>query len=336
MGLFTPDIKRFEKENNIDELTKCLDNKKPSVRYKAFVALSGKSNLPPEDLKKLKGMVQDPDPWVKTIASLKFAGMGDKVVSDSLLEIVNEGNSDEKINLLQVISGRGASEDDTILQVIVAGLIDKKETVRIQAIKAAGFSKSEHLIPYLGNMLHAKHHKERLVAAESLFTIGGDESIDYLIGLLADNHPEVHSAARHYLENVENEYVKKALHDASFMQLVKSINGKEPLREKTAHMIGEEKIREGLPLLHRACKDKYKGVRIQALKSIAIFKSQTSVGIVERVLSDRFYDVRIEVLNTLEKIGGAKAMKAVNTALSDRNREVRARAEQILGIKRDK
>ncbi len=336
MGLFAPDIKRFEKENNIEELARCLESKKATVRYKAFVALAGKSNLPPENLKKLRGMVQDPNPWVKTIATLKFAGLGDRAVSDSLLEIVNKGNADEKINLLQVISGRGASEDDTIIQVIVAGLIDKKETVRIQAIRAAGFSKSAHLIPYLGNMLHAKHHKERLVAAEALFDIGGDESIDYLIGLLADNHPEVHSAARHYLEKVNNEYVKKALHDASFMQLVKNINGKEPVREKTAHMIGEERIREGLPLLHRACKDKYKGVRIQALKSIAVFKSQTSVDVVERVLEDRFYDVRIEALNTLEKIGGERAKKAVRTALNDNIIHVRNRAEEILGIKKDK
>ena len=336
MGLFTPDITRLEKENNIGELVKCLESKRPGVRYRAFVALSGKENLPDENMNKLRGMSHDPDPWVKTIVTLKFAGMGDKSVSGSLLEIIKDGSPEVRLDLLQVISGRGASEDDTILQVIMAGLIDKKETVRIQAIKAAGMSKSTHLVPYLGDMLHAKHHKERLLAAQALFDIGGDESIDYLIGLLADNHPEVHTAARAYLENFDNVYVKKALHEASFMLLVKNMNGTEPVREKTAHTIGAERIREGLPLLHRACRDKYKGVRIEALKSIALFKSHTSVDVVERLLSDKYFDVRIEALNTLEKLGGARAMKAAECALTDRNREVRARAEQILGIKKEK
>jgi len=334
MGLFTPNITRLEKENNIEELAKCLESKRASVRYRAFVALSGKDNLPAENLNKLRGMSHDPDPWVKTIATFKFAGMGDKSVSDSLLEIIKDGSPEDRLDLLQVISGRGASEDDTVLQVIMTGLIDKKETVRIQAIKAAGLSKSSHLVTYLGEKLHARHHKERLFAAQALFDIGGDESIDYLIGLLADIHPEVYMAARSYLEKVENDYVKKALHDASFMLLVKKMNGKEPVREKTAHTIGMDRIREGLPLLHRACRDKYKGVRIEALKSIALFKSQTSVGAVEKVLSDKFYDVRIEALNTLEKIGGPRAKKAAETALTDRSRFVRERAEQILGIKK--
>lgn len=335
MGLFTPDIKRLEKENNIEELSKYLESKKPSIRYRAFVAMSGMDNLRPENLKKLRGMSHDPDPWVKTIAALKYADSGDKSVSASLLDIIKDGSPEERMDLLQVISGRGASEDGTILQVIMTGLKDKKETVRIQAIKAAGLSGSGHLVPYLGELLHAKHHKERLLAAQALFDIGGDESIDYLIGLMADIHPEVHAAARKYLERVKNDYVKKALEDTFLTQLVNKMNGKEPQREKTARAIGTDRIREGLPLLHRACRDKYKGVRMQALKSIAFFKNEPSVDVVEKCLCDRFHDIRLEALNTLEKIGGPRAMKAVEIALEDRNREVRSRAEQILGIKRE-
>jgi HEAT repeat protein len=334
MGLLTPDINRLDKENKIEELAKCLDSKKSSVRYRAFVALSGKENLSQENLNRLRAMSNDRDPWVKTIATLKFAGMGDKAVSSGLLEIIKDGTPEVRLDLLQVISDRGVSADETILQVIMTGLIDKKELVRLQAIKAAGISGSRHLIPYLGDMLHAKHHKERLLAAEALFEIGGEESIDYLIGLLADNHKEVYTAARMYLEKIENDYVKKALHDASFMLLVKNMNGTEPLREKTAHTIGVERIREGLPLLHRACRDKYKGVRVEALKSIALFKSQTSVDVVEKLLSDKFYDVRIEALNTLEKIGGPRAMKAVQASLADKNKGVRERAGEIAGIKK--
>ncbi len=337
MGLFTPDINRLEKENNIAELAKCLESKRASVRYRAFVALSGKENLPQENINKLREMSHDPNPWVKTIATLKYVGTGDKTISKSLLQIMENGTPDERIALLRVISDRGVTEDEAILQVVMIGLIDKKEKVRNKAIKVAALLKSRHLVPYIGDMLLAKHHKERLLAAKALFDIGGDESIDYLVGLLADMHPEVITVARSYLNNVQNSYVQKALHEASFMLLVKNMNGPESLREKTAHNIGADRIREGLPLLHRACRDKYKGVRIAALKSITLFKNEPSIDVVEKLLSDRFHDVRIEALNTLEKIGGAKAKKAIEAALHDRNKHVVLRAEEILGInKKDK
>lgn len=335
MGLFSPNIKKLDKENNINELTKCLENKKSSVRFRAFSVLSGKENLPSASISRLKSLAHDPDEKVKTVATLKFTGTGDKSVADSIMDIIRNGSVQNRLDLLHVIEGLGRTEDETILQAIMSGLIDRNETVRLQAVKAAGTSRSIHLVPYLGDRLHAKHHKERLAAAHSLFDIGGDESIDYLIGLLADNHPEVHTAARSYLEKVDNEYVRKALNEASFMQLIKDMNGKEPVREKTANYIGTEKIREGLPLLHRACRDKYKGVRIQALKSMALFKEPGSIDIADKCLHDRFRDVRLEALNALEKIGGMKARKAAESALDDKSLAVRKRAQQFLGIKEE-
>jgi len=333
MMLFTPNIGRLEKDNRIDELVKCLQSKNSSLRYRAFVALSENANLSKENLNKLRGMAGDPDKWVKTIVMLRFDGMADKSISGTLLEIMEDGSPEDKIDLLRIISSRGPTRDETILQVIMIGLIDKKEKVRVRAVKVAGMTKSRHLASYVGSMLNAKHHKERLLAAAALHEIGGEESIDYLIGLLADDHPEVNAAARLYLADVDSDYVKLALNESSFLLLIKNMNGKEPLREKTAHGIGAEQVREGLPLLHRACRDRYKGVRIEALKSIAIFKNQHSVDVVEKLLIDKFHDVRIEAVNTLEKIGGTKAMKAVGTAVADTNIEVQRRVEQVLGKK---
>lgn len=335
MGFFGPDIEKLDKENKIDEIAKCLDNRKPSVRRSAFAALAVRTGLSKEKTDKLHGMTHDPNTWVKTFATLMYVGMGDKSVADSIIDIIHNGRPDDRAALMRVIQGCGPTEEGTILQVIVDGLMDRKETVRINAIRAAGSTKSRHLVPYLGDKLHAKHHKERLAAASALFEIGGDESIDYLIGLLADNHPEVHAAARMYLEKVDNEIVKKALNEASFMQLIRDMGDREPVRQKTAQFIGSERIREALPLLHRSCRDKYKGVRIQALKSIALFKYYPSVDVVEKLLADKFYDVRIEAINTLEKIGGQKALRAIETALTDKSVVVRKRAEQALDIKHD-
>lgn len=331
MAILTPNIGKTEKEKDIADLVKHLDHKNAGERYSAFVALARKDDLDAEINNKLKTMVNDTDPWVKTIATLHFAKKGDmSAISENLMEIMNKGTQNEKVELLQIIYGRGATSDETVLQVIVAGLHDKKETIKIQAINAAAATKSIHLVPYLGQFIHDKHHKVRLHAAYALHCVGGEESTDYLIGFLIDKNREVQAAARSYLETVTYEHAKKALHDADFMLLARAMEETEPVREKTAQKIGHERIREGLSLLHIACRDKFKRVRLEALRSIALFKNTTSVDVVEKLLDDKYYDVRIEAIHTLEKIGGKRALKAVKKALDDKHKEVRETAQETV------
>lgn len=331
MAILTPNIAKPEKEKDIAELVKHLDHKNAGERYSAFVALARKDDLANDINNKLKKMVNDPDPWVKTIASLHFAKKGNlSAISANLMEIVKKGSQSDKVELLQIIAGRGATSDDTVLQVLVAAMFDKKETIKIQAINAVAATKSTHMAPYLGQFLHEKHHKVRLHAAYALHSIGGEESTDYLIGFLIDKNKEVQAAARSYLETVSFEHAKKALHDADFMLLARAMNETEPIREKTAQKIGHERIREGLSLLHLACRDKFKRVRIEALKSIALFKNAASVDVVEKLLDDKYYDVRIEAIHTLEKIGGKRAVKAIKHALDDNHKEVRDTAQDTL------
>jgi len=104
----------------------------------------------------------------------------------------------------------------------------------------------------------------------------------------------------------------------------------EPVREKTAQRIGQDRIREGLALLHNACRDKYRGVRIEALKSIAIFKHQSSIDVVEKLLYDKFPEVRIEALQTLERIGGPRALEAIENIPTDKKKIVREAIERTL------
>ncbi len=331
MGLFTPDINKLEKNNKFNELVKCLDHSKAGVRYSAFAALAGKTDLSDEIKNRLKNMMyHDSDPWVRTIATLRYAKLGDPLISENLIQIINEGSLKSKLELLRIVTENGPSTDVTVLQVIMTGLADKKILVRLQAINAANAAKHKHLIPNLGDMLHEKHYKIRLLAAKALYNIGRDESVDYLIGLLADKNIEVHGAARTYLASINNDHAYKALNDDSFMQLAGAMNDTEPIREKTAHRIGQDRIREGLALLHNACRDKYRGVRIEALKSIAVFKHPSSIDVVEKLLYDKFPEVRIEALNTLEKIGGKRALEAIEKMERDRKKIVREAVERTL------
>lgn len=330
MGLFTPNIRSLDKADNIKELVKCLDHRAPHVRYGAFVALAGRNYLSSVILNRLKKMTGDPDPWIRSIAILKFAEMGDPSVSDNLMEIMLEGSADARIVLLKIIADRGASLDHSIAQIIMNGLSDKKEIVRKQAIIAAAATGNRHLVPHLARRLREEHHDLRIQTANSLFEIGGGESADYLIGLLADRNGDVRDAARSHLEHIEYDYVKKALHDQLFTSLIAGMNGTEPVRRATVEKIGSEAIREGLPLLHKACRDKYKGVRLEALRSIMVFRSPSSVMYVAELMRDRFRDVRLEAVKTLEKIGGPSALEALQKGVDDHDRYVRETAYRAM------
>lgn len=327
MGLFGPDIDRLLREKKFAELLRCLEHRKAPVRYSAFVALAGAKGAGDGVTARLREMVDDPDPWVKTIATLHFAGRGDRSIFSSIREIMSDGSRDARIALLRTLAGRGADDDETIMEIIMDGLADRKELVRRAAMAAAGSSRNRRLVPYVAELLHEKQHQTRISAARALYDIGGEESIDHLIGLLADRNPEVVAAVRSILEAVDSPGARMALHDARFAQMVAGMNGTEPQRRATAVRIGNDASRECLPLLHRACRDRYKGVRIEALKSIALFRDPSSVDCAARLLGDKFYDVRLEAVRTLGQIPGQKSLKALEVALGDKNARVRAEAE---------
>jgi HEAT repeat protein len=331
MGLFTPDINKLKKNNKIPQLVKCLDHEKATVRYSAFAALAGKTDISEEIKFKLKNMMYyDPDPWVKTIATLKFMKLGDPTISENLIQIINEGTLTNKLELLRLITDNGPSSDVTVIQVVMTGLVDKKVLVRLQAISAANATKNKQMIPYLAEMLHEKHYKVRLLAAKALYNIGKDEIVDYLISLLGDKNNLVHSAARTYLSAINSGYTHKSIYNDLSVDLEESDDDNEYTRERTAHGIRQDQVRKGLAILHDACTDKFRGVRIEALKSIAIFRHPSSIDVVEKLLYDKFPEVRIEALITLERIGGKRALEVIENLERDKKKIVREAVERAL------
>ncbi|HOO72878.1 MAG TPA: HEAT repeat domain-containing protein [Spirochaetota bacterium] len=329
MGLFTPNIEKLKKKNDIMQLTRCLKHRNAEVRYSAFAALAGIEGLNAELITKLRKMMNDRDPWVQTIAVLKFAENGDTPLSENLMEIFVKGTRNAKIDLLKIIADKGPNNDQAVTMLLLNMLDDKNEIVRNQAIITAGATKNIHLFPYVAKNLHEKHHDLRIQAAKALHEIAGEGSVDALIGLLADKEHTVRTTARSLLETMDHEYARKALHDATFIQLIRGMNDREPVRRKTVQQIGEERIREGLPLLHRACGDPYRGVRLDAVKSIAVFRDPSSIDAVVRLLDDRFRDIRLAAVLTLEQISGDTPPEALRRACDDRDRKVREAAYRV-------
>ncbi|MBN2401470.1 MAG: HEAT repeat domain-containing protein [Spirochaetes bacterium] len=330
MGLFKPNIEKLKKANNIAGLTQCLNHKSADVRYGAFSALASRNDLNNDLRSRLKSMLDDPSPKVRTIATMKFTKRGDKTTIDNLMEIINKGTQSEKIELLRIIAGRGKTVDQAIMQAIGLAMVDKKELVKIEAIETAGATGNSHFIPNLLNCLHDNLHTVRIQAAKALYKIEGAESVGHLIGLLVDRNPEVQKTAYAYLSSIDSERARNALHDLKFQRLVNGMNDTESVRRETALKIGEQKIREGLPLLYTALDDEYKEVRIAALNAIAAFRDPSSVDFVAKMLEDKYHDARLEAVKTLGRIFSKNSLKTLEGALKTGDRNVREEAQKAI------
>ncbi|HOD14414.1 MAG TPA: HEAT repeat domain-containing protein [Spirochaetota bacterium] len=328
MGFFPPNIKRLDRKNDIPGLLKCLDHRWAWVRYRAFAALSARCGTCGEAADRLRKLLDDPDPWVKTLAVLKFAEQGDPSVAGYMKEIMRDGSRDARIGLLRVLAQRGPTDEPAVIQVIMDGLADRRALVKGHAITAAASTRHRRLMPYVGDLLHENLHGLRIQAARALFEIGGSGSADYLIGLLADREREVRDEARAMLESMDSDMVRRALNDTRFIELIRGMNGTEPVRRETARRIGAESIREGLALLIRACRDRYKGVRIEALRAMAVFRDPVAIDEAARLMKDRYFDVRLEAVRLLGLYDDDRAREAIEPALNDRVRKVREEAKR--------
>ncbi len=330
MGLFGPNIDRLKKNNDVQGLIKCLEHKKANIRCRAFLVLANFPGLDERVIARLRTMLKDPDETVRTVATLKFAELGAPLRSQNLIELIARGAWKDKIELLKIIAGRGPNVDGPIMEVIVLALVDRKNIVRYEAVHAAGATKKAHLVQNIAECLRDRHSIMRVQVAHALCSIGDERSVDYLIGLLADGNEEVRDTARACLANVDSDLARRVLHDTRFAQLLRGMGDLEPVRKETARKIGEEVIREGLPLLHCACRDKYKEVRLEAARSIAVFAAPSSVDCLAVLRKDKFYDVRLEAVRALGRIHSPDSMKALQTARADKNVRVRDEAESVI------
>ncbi len=326
MWFFSPNVDRLKKKNDMAGLKRCLEHKSPSVRYRSFLVLAGEKKISDDIIARLKKMLNDPDDRVRTAATLKFAALGAPLLSKNLVELISDGSRKEKINLLKIIIGRGRDVDGPIMEAVVLALEDRNGIVKLHAVDAAGATGSSHLVPRIAKFLNDRHPDMRIKVAQALCAIGNDASIDHLIGLLADTDASVRDTARSCLENFDSPSVRMALHDTRYARLIRGMGGLEPDRKETAKKIGVEGIREGLPLLHRACRDRYKEVRIEAARAIAAFGDPSSVEVLSKLLDDKYYDVRLEAVRALGRIAGEASLEALKPVLNDRNKRVRSEA----------
>ncbi len=321
MGLFRPNIDTLIESGDTSGLVKLLTYRKADVRLQAFLALA---KSPDERvLVEIKKLLNDKDPKVRAIATLKFGELGEPGIVENLQNIIVSGSQRDKIEALRILAGRGRTDDLEISKILYLALCDKKPMVKIEAIKTMGAIRDKYSVVHLVDKLDDVSFQIRLQSAKSLGEIGEDAATSPLIGALVDNHSEVRKTAQEALRKIGTERAMNALNDAPFMLLVKRMTEGEFTRRETLRQIGQLKIKEGVPLVKKACFDEYKNVRIEAVRAIGLLREKSAVEMTKKLLDDPYFDVRIEAVKALEKLFDPGSLAGIEKALHDKNHNVR-------------
>ncbi len=324
--LFFPNVEKYALKNDIPKLTQCLDHRNSNVRIQAFNVLFEKK-ISPELSRKLRSMVEDKDSRVRTNAILHFARQGDESVFEHLNLVFTEGNESDKVSALQMISEHKHINHPAVYNVIALALNDKKNYIKMKAIKTIGNIKSKHFIYYLSECLYDKNSGIRYEAIRAFTKIGGPEVERYLISALMDDNKNVSKLAHDTLSMMGTESARRALKDERYLLIKKDMAGYYDKRVATAKRIGDIHLKEGIPLLVKALSDKYKDVRIEAVKSLRVFHEPNTVRSIENMLKDEYADARVEAVRTLRKIQTKESLNVLEKAMDDPSSMVREEAE---------
>lgn len=323
-----PNIEKIKNAGQIDKLVKLLKHRKPLIRVEVLNALYEIAGTDKEIIEKMRRALSDKKTLVRNRAALIFARMSDTTVLDNLADIISRGTVNEQIEVLRILPHYYTKENEKITQILAIGLKDKKTSVQIEAIKSIGEMGIETMAFYLMEFANHPVARFRLETVYSLGKVKNPIGVEVLIGALTDSYPEVRRVAEEALKKIGTERALGALRDAPFMLMVKNMNESVSKRLTTVINIGKQKNELGLPLIHKACFDDYKNIRIEAIKSIMILKDNSSIPTLIELLSDKYYDVRIESIKALSRFNSLTALGALKNARNDPNTNVKLEAKK--------
>ena len=327
MGIFFPDIKKMESDNDTPGLILLLKRRNPDIRLRAFRILADK--LERDELFDKTGfLLRDRDRKVKNYVAVKFCSMGNREVFHYIHGMIMTGRRDEKVQALQALPLCNYPDKDQVLGLLFHALNDDKLIVQTEAMRALGHFDGVIVTERIIAKLHDRHYQLRLEAVRSLVLSSGESGIDHIMGAMVDQHPLVRRAAVNALENIPGEKARCTLGNRDFIRLVREMNENFSVRLHAVRAIGEKQIYEGIPLLFRACRDSYKSMRIEAVRSLASFKNPQCTGVLMSMLGDRYWDIRLEAVRALGKIRDAGALPGIQIALEDGNFNVRTEAKE--------
>ncbi len=323
-----PNIEKYVLANDTEKLVSFLKHRSAQVRIDSMMALFKIHEKDPAACECIRPLLSDKNIRVKNRAAMMFARFGDTGVVDILFEIISSGSLAEQIEVLRLLPHFYSWKNDKVTQILALALKDKKLSVQGEAIKTIGEMKIETMAFYLLEFVNHPSIRIRMDAVTALGRTGNPIGTDELIGSLTDSSPEVRRAAETSLKQLGTDKALNSLKDAPFMLMVKNMNESVSNRLSTVINIGKQKKECGLPLLHKACYDDYKNIRIESIKSIGLIRDRSSLNILVDKLEDKYYDVRIETIKTLTRYNSQVALNALKKAMEDPNTNVKIEAKK--------
>lgn len=321
-------VQKMKEQGRSDKLLLLLRHRNFHIRLDAVVAYFELNNDKPEELKKVRFLLKDKEQVVRSRCALLFARHGDTTVIDNFQEIISNGSPGEQIELLRILPHYYSKTDDRITQILAIALKDKKQAIQAEAIRTIGEMEMETMAFYLLDFVNHSNSRIRHDTVVALGKTRNTMGIDALIGSLTDSSAEVRKAAEDAIRYIGDDKGVSSLKDAPFMLMVKNMNESVAKRLTTVVNIGKQRKECGLPLLHKACYDEYKSIRLEAIKSISLLRNNQSISTLIELLSDKYYDVRIEAIRALAKYNSDSALNAVKKAMNDPNTNVKNEAKK--------
>lgn len=321
-------VQKMKEQGKSDKLLDLLKHRNFHIRVDALVAYFEINENKPDELEKARFALNDREQMVRNRCALLFARYGDTSVIDIFQEIISSGSQGEQIELIRLLPHYYSKSDDRITQILAIALKDKKSSIQAEAIRTIGEMEMETMAFYLLDFVNHSNSRIRHDTVVALGKTKNTMGIDSLIGSLTDSSSEVRKAAEEAIRYIGDERGISSLKDAPFMLMVKNMNESVAKRLTTVVNIGKQRKECGLPLLHKACYDEYKSIRLEAIKSISLLRSNLSLSTLIELLSDKYYDVRIEAIRALAKYNTDSALNAVKKAMNDPNTNVKNEAKK--------
>jgi len=219
-------------------------------------------------------------------------------------------------------------------------LNDPEPEVRLEAIKALGYSESYRAIIPVAKMLRDKDKGVRREAALALGHLRDRRGIDYLLDTLKNSEEDssVRSGAILSLIRLESEITTSPIFEEMSAQDERTrLRALETLKmalseDESVLLKRKEMIRP----LEEALKDQSPEIRREALKVIAHIKDPVLVPAVINALSDSSTDVRMDAIKTLAGIKDSRAVEPLIELFSDEDHSIRSGAINALSGFMDK
>ena len=326
-------INSLIKGKKYSKLKKLLSSHNETVRYKTFLSLSHHVD-DPEIEKLLTPFIEDSDCRVRTLAMIKFADSRAKENLGNLDNIFSLGTPAEKMEILKIVAENETILHDDLTPFMVTALSDKYDLVVIKALKLAVELKNSIVFEAVIARLHNKKHIIRCEVAKTLGEYGDDQSVDALIGLLIDIDPQVRLTAKEILTQLSSSKnlkskILESIQNSKFALIAANLSGSMQNKIKALKEIQTHKLDFTAPMVEKLLSDKYKLVRLEAVKTLGILSKPETIPAIVRLLEDQFGDVRVEAVLALGKCAGKKSLEYLDLVQNDKNKNMKMAVKSI-------